>query len=49
MNEPFLPMGPDPSNPTTHNLIVVRGEAYSVFIGEEQSTANDIAANLDAP
>lgn len=49
MNEPFLLLGDDPSNHTTHNLIVVRGETYSVFKGEEQSTANDIAANLDAP
>jgi len=48
MNEPFILMGPDPSNSTTHNLIVVRGETYSVFKDEEQSTANDIAANLDA-
>ena len=45
MNEPFILLGPDPSNPTTHTLIVVRGETYSVFVGEEQSTANDIAAN----
>ena len=45
MDEPFILLGPDPSNHTTHNLIVVRGEVYSVFIGEEQSTANDIAVN----
>lgn len=48
MNEPFILLGPDPSNPTTHNLIVVRGVTYSVFTGEEQLTANDIAASLDA-
>jgi hypothetical protein len=48
MNEPYELTGQDPSNPHTHNLIVVRGKTYSVFIGEEQSTANDIAANLDA-
>jgi hypothetical protein len=48
MNEPYELIGPDTSNPTTHNFIIVRGETYSVFQGEEQSTANDIAANLDA-
>ena len=46
MDEPFILLGPDPSNHTTHNLIVVRGETYSVFVGEEQLTANDIAQNL---
>ena len=45
MNEPFILLGPDPSNHTSHHLIVVLGETYSVFIGEEQKTANDIAAN----
>jgi hypothetical protein len=45
MNEPFILLGPDPSNHTTHNLIVVCGETYSVFVGEEQNTANDVAAN----
>jgi len=45
MDEPFILLGPDPSNHTTHNLIVVRGVTYSVFMGEEQPTANDIAAN----
>lgn len=46
MNEPYLLIGPDPANPTTHNLITVRGVTYSVFMGEEQLTANDIATNL---
>ena len=45
MNEPFLVIGPDPSNHTSHNLIVVLGETYSVFIGYEQNTASDIADN----
>lgn len=45
MDEPYLLIGPDPSNPDSHNLIVVQGDSYSVFIGFEQSTANDIAAN----
>lgn len=45
MNEPFLTIGPDPSNPDSHVLIVVQGESYSVFIGQEQITANDIASN----
>ena len=48
MNEPFLLIGPDPANPATHILIEVRGVTYSVFAGEEQSTANDIATNLGA-
>ena len=47
MNEPFSSLGPDLSNPDTHVLIVVRGVTYSVFQGEEQLTANDIATNLD--
>lgn len=46
MNEPFDLIGPDPANPASHVLIVVRGVNYSVFAGEEQSTANDIAKNL---
>jgi hypothetical protein len=46
MNEPYQVTGPDPSNPETHVLIVVRGVTYSVFAGEEQLTANDIATNL---
>jgi hypothetical protein len=45
VNEPFILLGPDPSNPDSHNLIVVLGESYSVFVGAEQITANDIAAN----
>jgi hypothetical protein len=44
MNEPFILMGSDPSNPDSHNLIVVQGATYSVFIGQEQLTANDIAS-----
>jgi hypothetical protein len=48
MNEPFLLIGSDPANPETHVLIEVRGVTYSVFAGEEQLTANDIATNLDA-
>ena len=44
--EPFLVIGPDPSNHTSHNLIVVQGVTYSVFIGYEQSTANNIAGKL---
>jgi hypothetical protein len=46
MNEPFTLIGPDSTNPTTHVLIEVRGVTYSVFAGEEQLTANDIATNL---
>ena len=46
MNEPFTLIGPDPANPTTHVLIEVRGGTYSVFAGEQQLTANDIATNL---
>ena len=46
MNEPYLLIGPDPANPTTHVLIAVREVIYSVFAGEEQLTANDIATNL---
>ena len=45
MNAGYILLGPDPSNHESHNLIVVLGETYSVFIGEEQNTANDIAAN----
>lgn len=48
MNEPFTLISPDPANPATHVLIAVRGVTYSVFAGEEQLTANDIAASLDA-
>lgn len=44
MNEPFILLGSDPANPESHNLIVVQGETYSVFIGQEQQTANDIAS-----
>jgi hypothetical protein len=46
MNEPFEIIGTDPANSQTHNLVLVRGLVYSVFIGGEQDTANDIAANL---
>ncbi len=46
MNEPYQLTGPDPSNPETHVLIVVRGVTYSVWVGEEQLNANAIAANL---
>ena len=45
MNTDYILLGPDPSNYASHNLIVVLGETYSVFIGEEQTTANDIASN----
>lgn len=45
MNADYILLGPDPSNHDSHNLIVVLGETYSVFVGEEQTTANDIAAN----
>ena len=45
MNTDYILLGPDPSNHESHNLIVVLGEMYSVFIGMEQTTANDIAAN----
>jgi hypothetical protein len=45
MNTGYILLGPDPSNYTSHNLIVVLGETYSVFIGQEQSTASDIADN----
>ena len=44
--EPYVVTGPDPSNPDSHVLIVVRGQTYSVFIGQEQTIANDIATNL---
>lgn len=46
MNEPYTLIGADPANPTTHVLIMVRGVTYSVFAGEEQLTANNIATNL---
>jgi hypothetical protein len=48
VNEPYEIIGPDPDNPTTHVMIIVRGVTYSVFQGEEQLTANDIATNLSA-
>jgi hypothetical protein len=44
MNEPFILLGSDPANPESHNLIVVQSETYSVFIGQEQQTANEIAS-----
>lgn len=47
MNEPYTLIGPDQANPTTHVMIVVRGITYSVFAGEEQLTANDIASNAN--
>lgn len=46
MNEPYLIIQNDISNPTTHVIIEVRGEQYSVAIGLEQQTANEIAKNL---
>jgi hypothetical protein len=46
MNEPFILLGSDPSNPDSHNMIVVQGETYSVFIGQEQEIANEIASNI---
>lgn len=47
MPEPFQILGMDPANPDTHRLIVVRGQTYSVLIGDEQRAANEIASNLD--
>lgn len=40
---PFESDGPDPANPETHVLIVVAGETYSVFLGTEQESADQIA------
>lgn len=46
--EPYTLIGPDPDNASTHVLIEVRGVSYSVFLGAEQQTAAEIAANLDS-
>lgn len=45
--EPYTIVKPDPANPNTHAIINVRGNEYSVLIGKEQETANEIANNLN--
>ena len=45
-DQAYTVIGVDPENPDTHRLIIVRDVTYSVAIGEEQATANEIAANL---
>jgi hypothetical protein len=46
MNEPFILLGSAPSNHESHNMIVVRGETYSVFVGQEQEISDEIAFSL---
>lgn len=45
--ESYSTIGQDPANPD-HVIIVVRAKNYSVIAGTEQSTANEMALNLNA-
>ena len=47
MNEPFEVIGVDPENEETHVLIRVRSVVYSVFVGQEQLMANQVAGLVE--
>lgn len=42
MSVPYVSLGADPSNPSTHVIISVGGREFSVFSGSEQDTADSI-------
>lgn len=48
MNEPYTITGPDADNAASHVIIVVRAQPYSVVIGTEQQSANEIRDNAAA-